>query len=272
MADTLTTTKGKIFYHYTDRKGADGIAQSLMLAPNPQGQVFFTCEKIPAREVSNALFLGDHAEKGEYVVEVICQEGLLYRKGKSELEFFMQGTIRDPRHVTGEKKMTSKGFFIEDFYELLAMQRVFREAKFCFEPSDDEISSSPIVARLAQRLMEALVNADVERKGEKKKNDWDDWLSLDETREEWGVALTRTKKEQRWESWSEKQQREYLQSLLSPFILTEENLKKFMREVNAQNAQLKKEASKEQLQDEDVFSEQSLPHAAMKNTRNKLIP
>jgi hypothetical protein len=39
-------------------------------------------------------------------------------------------------------------FVVDDLGELLALQRVFREAKFCLEPDDVEISDSPVVARL----------------------------------------------------------------------------------------------------------------------------
>lgn len=60
----------------------------------------------------------------------------------------------------------SNAFVVEDLGELLALQRVFREAKFCTEPDDVEVSDSPIVAKLFERLIATLVAQAVERDGE----------------------------------------------------------------------------------------------------------
>jgi hypothetical protein len=44
--------------------------------------------------------------------------------------------------------MAFETLFFDEYHELVAMQRVFREAKFCLEPDDEDISGSPIVAKL----------------------------------------------------------------------------------------------------------------------------
>ncbi|MDH5206521.1 MAG: hypothetical protein OEW36_12755, partial [Hylemonella sp.] len=57
--------------------------------------------------------------------------------------------------------MTQK-FIVDDLGELLALQRVFREAKFCTEPDDTEISDSPVVARLYELVIATLVAKELE--------------------------------------------------------------------------------------------------------------
>ena len=63
--------------------------------------------------------------------------------------------------------MTTNSFVVSDLKELLVMQRVFREAKFCKLADDDEVSSSPLVNELFGRLLDALISKEVEQEGER---------------------------------------------------------------------------------------------------------
>jgi hypothetical protein len=63
--------------------------------------------------------------------------------------------------------MNSKIFKVENLVESRALQRVFREAKFCTVADDEEISTSPIVAAMFDRVMEVLVETCVETEGKR---------------------------------------------------------------------------------------------------------
>lgn len=127
--------------------------------------------------------------------------------------------------------MDSNIFSVSDYYELLAMQRVFREAKFSLCPSDDEITGSPIVSKLFARLIEAIVSTEAQMRGDTAKERWVQWLTIDESREEWGIALQRAKSNRDWASWTESKRREYVHDLLSPFIVDDALLTRFIDSV-----------------------------------------
>ncbi|MFI4954841.1 MAG: hypothetical protein ACHP9Y_02900 [Gammaproteobacteria bacterium] len=128
--------------------------------------------------------------------------------------------------------MVSKDFEVSSLSELLVMHRIFREAKFCLEPDDTEISASPIVAKLYLRLMDALISSDAALNGESAQQRWNEWLTISESRAEWRVAIGRAKMEQEWSKWSYQEKSDYVSDLLSPFIITKENIDHFIEVVN----------------------------------------
>ena len=91
------------------------------------------------------------------------------------------------------------------------MHRVFREAKFCVEANDVEVSPSPIVAKLFERVMDAIIATEVKEQSEKARSSWERWLSMDdENRAEWGAALSRARCEPNWQKFSGAKRREYV--------------------------------------------------------------
>lgn len=128
--------------------------------------------------------------------------------------------------------MTSNVFTVDTLTELLVLQRVFREAKFCTEPDDTEISDSPIVANLFERLMTALVAEQVARDGEDAAHRWVWWRAIDESRDEWAAALRRAKAAPRWPSLSDDERAEYIRLLLSPFTVSPDIIQRFTSAVN----------------------------------------
>lgn len=133
--------------------------------------------------------------------------------------------------------MSSKQFIIDNYYELVALQRVFHEAKFCLVPNDEEISGSPIVANMFSKLMDILIAVDVDRAGEHMEQRWLDWLTINNSRDEWQAALVRAKKEAAWAAWSHEEKSEYIRNLLSPFITSNEIIESFMDDVDQFNGE-----------------------------------
>jgi hypothetical protein len=126
----------------------------------------------------------------------------------------------------------SNAFVVDDLGELLALQRVFREAKFCTEPDDVEVCDSPLVAKLFERLVAALVAREVERDGEDARRRWVQWLAIDESRDEWNAAIRRARTDVRWATFSMGERIQYVRLLLSPFTLAPEVVDRFMSAVN----------------------------------------
>ena len=111
-------------------------------------------------------------------------------------------------------------FVINQFGDLHALHRVFREAKFCDVANDDEVSTSPIVADLYAKLLAALVEAEVEEFGEPAREKWRRWLQTGPDRDEWRAVLQRIKKCAEWQNWSDEERIDYARLLFSPFLLT----------------------------------------------------
>lgn len=130
--------------------------------------------------------------------------------------------------------MTTKPFVVSEFRDLLVMQRIFREAKFCTEADDDELSDSPIVAELFGKLLESLIESEVQLRGERARENWEQWLAMsDPRRAEWQAAISRAKKKNLWSKWTEAEKNGYVRILFSPFILDVESTRKFIKEVTA---------------------------------------
>lgn len=112
------------------------------------------------------------------------------------------------------------------------MHRVFREAKFCVEADDVEVSPSPIVAKLFERVMDAIIATQVEEEGEKAHAAWERWLNMDdENRDEWSAALSRARREPNWQKFSEAKRREYVTVLFAPFKLSSEKMDRFISQI-----------------------------------------
>ncbi|MGO4550254.1 hypothetical protein AB4059_04015 [Lysobacter sp. 2RAF19] len=125
--------------------------------------------------------------------------------------------------------MTSKPFLVHDVQELRTMQRVFREAKFCTEADDDEVSESPTVARLFERLMASLIDAEVAISGDSARDEWNKWLLMtDSSRDEWAAALGRARKNRMWQTWTEKEKKACIRTLFSPFVLSDSMVDSFL--------------------------------------------
>jgi hypothetical protein len=128
--------------------------------------------------------------------------------------------------------MTREPFVVDDLGELLALQRVFREAKFCIEPDDVEVSDSPLVAKMFERLMATLIDHEVARDGESARQRWMKWLAIDESRDEWHAAVRRARADDRWTTFSDNERSRYIKVLLSPFTLTPEAIENFSKSVD----------------------------------------
>ncbi len=140
------------------------------------------------------------------------------------------------------------------------MQRIMREAKFCIAENDTEISTSPIVSQLFKRLMDALIEAEVELDGEEARTRWLRWLNLDDPRRDdqhqlrlrqhfardhhfllvaageqadTQVAVGRAANDGRWEKFTDQEKRDFSENVLCPFTMAPDLLNEFIYAVES---------------------------------------
>lgn len=115
--------------------------------------------------------------------------------------------------------------------ENLAPFRAIVEAKFHADPSDTNVPGSAILARVANRLRDVIVEEEVRRDGSSAAKRWRDWASITQDRPEWLTALefARGAWGDKWDAWSTDERVFGAACLLSPFepgpALVEEFLK-----------------------------------------------
>lgn len=126
--------------------------------------------------------------------------------------------------------MTTNTLIVSDIHELLALQRVLMEARYCEIPSDTAISASPIVADMHRRILDAIIAADLP--AGLSPQSWRKWLVMDEGRREWNVALKRAAQHYSWNKLSKDEKRSFAVCLLTPFELNDELINVFLTRVD----------------------------------------
>jgi hypothetical protein len=130
--------------------------------------------------------------------------------------------------------MKTETFQVDSLTELRVLQRVFREAKFCKEADDEEVSASPLVSELFERLMTVLIEAQVRSDGEIAREKWKKWLTMtDSSRDEWLAVRDRARRHPHWLNWTKSERRDYASLLFRPFVLDEKTLEIFVSEVTS---------------------------------------
>ena len=111
---------------------------------------------------------------------------------------------------------------VHGVHELVALDKVLREAKFSEQPYDSAIAGSPIVAELARRTRAALQQG-VPTSG-----------AADEVQpgqREWTISLGTARRARLWSDWSQHEKRGYVRDLLSPYDVSDASVDRFINEV-----------------------------------------
>lgn len=87
-----------VLYHYTDAKGAKGIAETGVIRPDSKGRVYLTTDKVSPADANNAFFMGRGGTKGTHIVEIRANTDLPLEGGTQPNELIHRGAVRDPRH------------------------------------------------------------------------------------------------------------------------------------------------------------------------------
>lgn len=113
-------------------------------------------------------------------------------------------------------------FSINNYDELIALHRVVMEAKFSAEPNDPLIQGSPLVSTVANQVVEALIEMEVEKEGEASRLKWQEWRQLSPERREYHIIQAKLKSDFSWKKWNPDEQVKYVRDLASPLQVTDE--------------------------------------------------
>lgn len=116
---------------------------------------------------------------------------------------------------------------ITDYYELLALHRCVLEAKFHSDPEDGDIADSPLVAGLANRILEALEQAESQRGKPGEVKNWERWRKIDRRTYFWKTAVSFAVAYPRWSELGAHEKRELVATLLAPFVATDSDFVEF---------------------------------------------
>jgi len=116
---------------------------------------------------------------------------------------------------------------IKDKFELLALHRCLLEAKFSPSPNDGDIAGSPIVAKLANEVVDELVSIDGSQ--------WNEWR-IAENKEPFVSRLISALKQQNLEHVPSNEQRLFIIDALAPLKATDKTVTKIITEVFGGNS------------------------------------
>lgn len=128
--------------------------------------------------------------------------------------------------------MTDKpSFQTDDYFELLALHRAIIEAKFHLDPEDRDVPGSPILARISERIVEAigLMEDRMGKYGGSK--GWESWRRNPGTRF-WNVAVEYAANFSDWHKLNLEQKRKLVTNLMAPFIADDNQISAFLSEVD----------------------------------------
>ena len=102
-------------------------------------------------------------------------------------------------------------FEVSDPDELRALHRALFSAKFTAGPLDELMPGSSILARMAERVAEAMGQIEGEDR-------WVEWRRAERHRDRIPVVVGHAARVSKWDEWSEDQRRDYVRILLSPLV------------------------------------------------------
>lgn len=105
---------------------------------------------------------------------------------------------------------------VSDKYDLIALHRCLLEAKFNPNPSDYDIAGSPIVAKLANQVIDHLEQID----GDK----WREWRAFDKHAERVQLLIMALQKQSLEHINTEDARMFFIENALAPIIASEEEI------------------------------------------------
>lgn len=155
----------------------------------------------------------------------------------SEFEAWGREAFKDfGAGVAPESMNTPLGTHLElvtNGFELLALHRALMEARFTLEANDPAVPDSPLVAAVANRVVDALIDLGKQSKGYGTAEEWIAWRRVDPTRREWRVVVNRLARNRSWQKQSREEKAAQAAMLMSPFVLTQEQLDQLVSEAES---------------------------------------
>ena len=122
-------------------------------------------------------------------------------------------------------------FQVDDYFELLALNKALRLLKFSYPSLDDSLPGSPLMAAMANRVVDTLVAIEIERGRLDLGVEWKG--KIVPSSHIWNNLLAHAQESSKWLQWSLEQKQEFAQILISPLEADEKIIAQFVYEVDA---------------------------------------
>jgi hypothetical protein len=109
---------------------------------------------------------------------------------------------------------------IEDYFELLALNKALFEARFREKPICAEVQGSPFLADIHNRLIETLIATEREQGKQLEWSEWRRWRNRVIEKQQVEQII----KHAHWQQFSAHQKLAFVQVLIAPFIVDEEEM------------------------------------------------
>lgn len=110
---------------------------------------------------------------------------------------------------------------------LAVLQRALAEVRYSIPARDPALIGSPLLADIHAQVVNALRNADGPA-GEALRGS--DWIQFSEHQREREFIIAHVRALDAWPSWSPEQRLEYLRILVTPFLISDEELSTLLSE------------------------------------------
>lgn len=130
--------------------------------------------------------------------------------------------------------MSKTSLSLSDYHEVYALHRAILEGKFSRVPRDTEVTGSPFVASVANKTMDALIQMERELGREDAARTWEERRQMkpELMGEYWEAALRDLEGAEIWLTWSIEKKREVAANYLSPFIASDDVMRRFIEEAD----------------------------------------
>lgn len=120
---------------------------------------------------------------------------------------------------------------ITEYYELVALHKALRVARFARNPMIPALSGSPYLADIARRVVDTLSAMEVERGRPDQRENWQ--IAIDPDGEIWQIAVRNAAEHPDfWREQTHEKKIEIARIYLSPFVLTDQLLENFVHQVD----------------------------------------
>lgn len=107
---------------------------------------------------------------------------------------------------------------IKDKFELLALHRTIMEAKFHAPPSNEEVLSSPILSRIANEVLDDIVETEL-REGQHSRGElWRQWRNVGARPEVVRIVIECARLSPHWTKMTRQEKEDYIGCSLSPIL------------------------------------------------------
>lgn len=111
-------------------------------------------------------------------------------------------------------------FQITDISDLHALNRALQVALRA-DSDDPALVGSPIVAALAHRVVDALIEAERARSGASAEARWASWRRIESRPDLLAWARRTSTAAPRWATWTRPERQRYVEALIAPFVATD---------------------------------------------------